>query len=74
MPLTHPDQIEFGLVCHVASAPGAQGVGLTRKRAPGIHCMCMREQRWNFTAAMLFLVMIVHAMLFLIMIVHVFIL
>ena len=50
----------------LASAPGAQGVerlagaGLTgeKKRAPGIHCM--REQRWNSTAAVLFLVMIVH--------------
>ena len=52
----------------LASAPGAQGVermvraGLTgeKKRAPGIHCMRMREQRWNSTAAVLFLVMIVH--------------
>ena len=52
----------------LASAPGAQGVermagaGLTgeKKRAPGIHCMRMREQRWNSTATVLFLVMIVH--------------
>ena len=52
----------------LASAPGVQGMewmvgaGLTRekKRVPGIHCMRMREQRWNSTAAVLFLVMIVH--------------
>ena len=52
----------FGL----ALVPGAQGVeriarvGLTgeKKRAPGIHCM--HEQRWNSTATVLFLVMIVH--------------
>ena len=39
-----------------------RGAGLTgeKKRAPGIHCMRMREQRWNSTAAVLFLVMIVH--------------
>ena len=52
----------------LASAPGAQGVermvgaGLMgeKKRAAGIHCMRMHEQRWNSTAAVLFLVMIMH--------------
>ena len=55
-------EIQITLQDGLASAPGAQGVGLTRekKRAPGIHCMRMREQRWNSTAAVLFLVMIVH--------------
>ena len=35
----------------LASAPGAQGVGLTRekKRAPGIYCMRMRKHTVLFT-------------------------
>ena len=54
--------MEVHVVDVLASAPGAQGVGLTRekKRVPGIHCMRMCEQRWNSTAAVLFLVMIMH--------------
>ena len=42
------------------SGGGANGGGGADGRAPGIHCMRMREQRWNSTAAVLFLVMIVH--------------
>ena len=41
-------------------ANGGAGLMGEKKRAPGIHCMRMREQRWNSTAAVLFLVMIVH--------------
>ena len=52
----------------LASAPGAQGVermvgaGLMgeKKRVPGIHCMRIHEQRWNSTATVLSLVMLVH--------------
>ena len=44
-------QIITLLLGYLASAPGAQGVGLTRekKRAPGIYCMRMREYTVLFT-------------------------
>ena len=44
-------QANSKVLCKLASAPGAQGVGLTRekKRAPGIYCMRMRVYTVLFT-------------------------